>query len=307
MKKTVYAILAIAALVIVAASSCETERFVDLPEHTPKLVVHGYVETGQPFSIAVGRSFRADIVTTLDTTYINNATVLLYENGVFRDTLDFQALNQRYVSASNVMAIPGNTYRLTVSAPGFQSIESTVIAPFPVPTTGFHYIRGTRVSLDGTLMDDVVFQFNDPPGVENYYLARLQTSGNIISSFCVYTYDPVVEKYQSDVNPFEANNCIDNDAIQFADRFFDGQSKEISVSGASNTLGEYTEPISGQVHRSYLTRFSVSKEFYQYVKSEIRLDLSSSDPFAQPISIKGNIKNGYGMFTILAGVVDTLR
>jgi hypothetical protein len=307
MKKTVYSILAIAAIIVVASSSCETERFVNLPEHEPRLVVHGYVETGKPFSIAVGRSFRADIVTTLDTTYVKNATVVLYENGVFRDTLDYHVLQHRYVSASNVTPSPGNTYRLTVSAPGFDSVESIVTAPFPIPTTGFHYIRGSRISLDGTLMDDVVFQFNDPPGEENYYLARLETSGNIISNFCVFSYDPAVEKYQSDVNPFEANNCIDNYAIQFADRFFNGQSKEISVSGASVTLGGYTDPISGQVHRSYLTRFSVSKEFYQYVKSEIRLDLSSSDPFAQPVRIQGNIRNGYGMFAILAGVVDTLR
>lgn len=306
MKKTNYSLIVGFIFLVVASAGCETERFVNLPEHTPRLVVHGYVETGEPFSIAVGRSFRADIVTTLDTTMIRNATVILFENGVFRDTLDYNIVQQRYLSNS-VMAVPGNTYRLTVSAPGFESVESTVTAPFPIPTAELHYIRGTRTSLDGTLMDDVVFRFNDPPGQENYYLARIETSGNITSNFCVYSYDPVVERYQSDVNPFEANNCIDNDAIQFADRFFNGQSKEISLSASSSTLSPNTDPVANRVYRPYLTRYSVSKEFYQYVKSEIRLDLSSSDPFAQPVSIKGNITNGYGMFAILAGVTDTLR
>jgi hypothetical protein len=298
--------MAIAAIIALVAAGCENERLVDLPEHTPRLVVHGYVETGERFEIAVGRSFRADIVVTIDSTEIRNATVVLYENGVLKDTLDYNIPHRRYYS-TGVTPVPGNTYRLVVSAPGFETAESTVTAPFPVPTTELRYVRGTRMSLEGTIMDDVTFKFNDPPGEENYYLARLETSGNIISSFCVYSYDPVVERYQSDVNPFEANNCIDNFAIQFADRLFNGQSKEISVSASSATLTPNTDPFVGRVYRPYLTRYSVSKEFYQYVKSEIRLDLSSSDPFAQPVTIQGNIRNGYGMFAILAGVVDTLR
>lgn len=305
MKRSIYALL-MSTLVMLCMPGCEKARFITLPEHTPRLVVHGYEETGELFRVYVGRSFRADIVTNVDSSYISNATVVVYENGILKDTLDYVIAESRYASTT-LRPVSGNIYRIVVSAPGFETAEASVTAPFPVPTTAFHYVRGTRVNVSGEIMDDVVFRFNDPPGVENYYHARLQMSGPHGGTFCVYTYDPAVERYQSDVNPFESGSCIFSDELQFTDRFFDGQTKEISLSAPSNALAERFDPFTGVTYRSYLKRYNISKDLYRYMKAEIMLGLSSNDPFGQPVSIQGNIQNGYGVFGIMAGVADTLR
>lgn len=294
------------AFFIGAFSSCEHDTTLKLPPHTPRLVVHGYVETGNVFKIAVGKTFAADVLLPPGNTYVSNATVLLYENGLLKETLLYDTAQKRYVSITT-QAIPGKTYRLTVAAPGYESVEATTSAPFPVNTLSVSYIKNARTDEKGNLLNDIIFRFNDPVAENNYYLAAIDRAMPYSYSFCIYTHDPAVEKFQPALNPFESGNCIDNKEILFSDKSFNGKTKEISLSSSQYGLEEITDPFTGIIYRPFLKRYSITEELYKYVKTAIGTEGVNEDPFSQPVSTYTNVKKGYGLFTVFSAVTDTLR
>ncbi|HEX2629411.1 MAG TPA: DUF4249 family protein, partial [Chitinophagaceae bacterium] len=221
-------------LMLLILSACNDKANIELPPHVPKLVVHGYVETGTYFDIAVGRTFAADVLIIDTQTYVRNATVVLYENGILRDTLEYDAPTRLYRSAT-VKAIAGNTYRITITAPGFEPVEATSYATFPVPINSLRITKQARTSDNGQLLDDMTFTFTDPANEQNYYYTIIRTAQ--YNYTCLYTYDPSVEKYQANVNPFESSNsCIFSDEILYGDRYFNGTTKEIVLSYSTGSL-----------------------------------------------------------------------
>jgi hypothetical protein len=287
-------------------SSCEQDTTLKLPAHTPRLVVHGYVETGNVFKIAVGKTFAADVLLPPVDTYVSTAIVALYENGLLKETLSYDAAQKRYVSIST-HAIAGKTYRITVAAPGYETAEATTAAPFPVNTLAVSYIKNARTDQSGILLNDIIFRFYDPMAESNYYLAEINRAAPYSSSFCVYTYDPAVENFQPALNPFESGNCIVNNEILFSDKSFNGIRKEITISSSQYGMTEITDPFSGALYRPFLKRYSISEELYRYIKTVIGINGINEDPFSQPVSTYTNVKKGYGLFTVFSTVTDTLR
>ncbi|MCX6318153.1 MAG: DUF4249 domain-containing protein [Bacteroidetes bacterium] len=288
--------------------SCEQDVNLTLPPHTPRLVIHGYAEAGKLFSIAVGKTFAANVLLPINDTYLKDAIVTLYENNTLREVLVYDTASRRYVTVSAVPH-PGNTYRITVAAPGFEMAEAVATTPSLVPTSAVQYLRNTRTDERGNLLSDVLFRFNDPAGQTNHYLTEINRGNpySASSAFCLYTYDPSVEKYQASLNPFEAGNCILSTQVLYMDRSFNGSSKQIVLSGQEESIREYTDPATGIIYRPYLKRYMVSEEYYRYIKNGIITGGIGGDPFSQPVSTYTNVKNGYGLFTIYSSVTDTLR
>lgn len=290
----------------VAVVSCERYRTLDIPSQPSRLVVHAYVETGDLFSLSVGRSYSSSEATQIDQTYVINATVVLYEDDIIIDTLYYDSITKRYVSLT-ARAVPGKTYKVVVSAGGFETVEAVTKAPLPVPAISVTHQIGTGTNTVGDVLDNITFRFKDPPGVSNYYMAIMKGGYRHQSYFCVYTYDPVVENYQTAVNPFEQSSCIFSDEILYNDRSFNGLDKQITLSAGSDELQPVTDQQTGEIYRPYLKRYNVPEELYRYVKTESSLNILSSDPFASPVVIGGNVRNGYGIFAVLGVAVDTLR
>lgn len=284
--------------------ACDRPKYIALPPHVPKLVVHGYIETGTYFDVVVGRTFPADVLPLQDETYVTDAVVVLYEDGIVRDTLDFN-VNDFHYRSSHVKAIAGKTYRLTVYSPGFSPVEAVSYATLPVPTTSVRYSRRARSSMEGELLDDVSFTFTDPVNEANYYMAILKAPQN--NSFCIFSYDPVVDKYQAGVNPFETGSCIDNDKVMFSDISFNGTQREVTISGNTLVLEPHRNSTTGNLIRPSLKRCNVSRELYQYIRQGASLDMYSTDPFRTPITVTSNVTGGHGLFAVYSAVVDTLR
>jgi hypothetical protein len=286
--------------------SCDKPHELNLGPHQPRLVVHAYVATGDFFEVAVGRTLPAVGVIPPDSNIaISDALVVLFENGVRRDTLQYDKRELVYRSSS-VTAITGNEYKVMVEAAGFPGVEAIATAPSLVPLTLVKFRKNARVDDLGRSLDDVTVRFTDPLLTRNFY--RVELNRNKIygsTGFCVYTYDPIIEQYQENLSPFESGSCIISTAVLFTDATFSGSEKEITLSGSSDDLAEYE--YRNVIHRPYLKTYNISQELYDYIKDGISLDIVQNNPFAQPFPIKGNVRNGYGMFTIFAVTTDTLR
>jgi hypothetical protein len=283
---------------------CTREADITLPAHQPKLVLHGYMAVGDTFMVSLGRSVQADRFLADTETYVKDAVIYLYENGIVKDTLRYDASVYRYVAARTVAA-GGKTYRITAHADGYPDVEATTSAPVPVPGISVARIPHSRTTSAGAMLDDIRFSFQDPPGKDYYYAA---VYGTFPAQICVYTYEPSIERYSGDLAPFDQSSCISNEEILFTDKSFDGQQKQIVLSGESIYLEPYTDPSSGTVYNAELRRYHVSEEHYRYIKQSISLGFSSGTPtLNDPVSIKGNVKNGYGLFTIYTVTRDILQ
>lgn len=284
--------------------ACTKTGSVNLPPYQPRLVLHGYVGVGDTFKIALGKTLPQDRIVEPEETYITNGWIVLYENDVFVDSLKYNVAEERYVS-SKVVAASGKIYRVRAGAAGFPDVEAVTNAPLPVNITSVTRVKNARRTSGGTMLDDLKFNFNDPQGT-NFYLANVFFVNGIN---CVFTYDPAVERYTSELIAFGAENCIQTDKILYTDRSFNGMPKEITLSTYSRSLDSLADPTSGKVYRPYIKKYNITEEYYRYLKTAAFQDLifEEGSIATEPRTPKGNVKNGFGLFTVFAGVTDTIR
>lgn len=304
MKEKLFHTTFLTAICICCLVACTKPGDVTLPPYEPRLVLHGYTAVGENFQLALGKTMPQDVLAAPEDTYVNNGWVVLYENDVFVDSLKYDGVEERYVSLK-IVAAAGRTYKVKAGAPGFPDIEAFTTAPLPVSLTSIARIKNTRRTAAGTLLDDVKVRFNDPPG-PNFYLSAVY----VVNGFdCVYTYDPAVERYAVNIVPFELGDCIDHDRILYTDRSFNATAKELTLSMHSSSLESYTEPATGKVYRPYFKKHNITEDHYRYIKTAINQDqiFEEGPMLTDPRTAKGNVKNGYGLFTVFAVTTDTIR
>jgi hypothetical protein len=276
---------------------------VHLPPQEPKLVLHSYVAVGDTFKIALGKTLPQVAVAPPEETYVTNGWVVLYENDIFVDSLKYKAAEKRYVS-SRIVANAGKLYKVRAGAAGYPDIEAFTIAPSAVNITSVTRIKNARKTAVGSSLDDLKVIFTDPPGA-NFYLASIEILNGLN---CVFTYDPAVERYAVDLVPFESSSCIDDDRIMYTDRSFNGMVKELTLSMYSNSLDSFVDA-SGKIYRPYIKKYNITEEYYRYLKTSVYQDriFEEGSILTEPRTPRGNVRGGYGLFTVFAVVTDTIR
>ena len=71
--------------------SCEKDIKVKAPSQQVKLVVNSITAINRPFTATIGKTAGILDLTTPESYLVNNASVLLYENDVLKDTLTFNS------------------------------------------------------------------------------------------------------------------------------------------------------------------------------------------------------------------------
>ncbi|THU31123.1 DUF4249 domain-containing protein [Niastella caeni] len=269
----------------------------------PQLVLHGYVAVGEPFTVTISRPTDPAIPDSL--LPLKNAWVTLNENGVFKDSLLFNAQQKKYVSRS-AKAEYGKTYTILAGAHGYPAAEAVATAPEPVPTVAIEHKVKSRITDYGEFLDDVTFSIQDPAGVNNYYIAALYPSDHFYPRlFCVYSTDPVIDRPNAEVLPSSINICINAKGILFNDQSFNGSLKKITISAWPKALETIKD--STGVYKPYLKKYTISKDFYKYFKHISSQDFELGIPYSYIPAIDiGNVTNGYGLFTIYSVTTDSL-
>ncbi len=297
---------AMIALCLVFMGACTRDVQLDLPPHVPSLVVHGYVALGDTIRLSVSRTIGVQEPLPDSSGLVSSARCELFVDGVLSDTLRYLQADQLY--HSDLLAAPDHDYRIRVAATGFQTVEAGARGLRPLPPATLTHAVAARQNTDGLDLDDVQFRFADPAGERNFYMAALYPAPRYpdMGKLCVYTYEPVIERFQGDLLPYDPGSCIGGEELLFTDRSFNGQNKSILVSAP--TLLIMPELSSGgNWLRPYLKRYSISEDYYRYFKTTVAMGYNSGPSFTDPVTVKGNVTNGYGLFTIYAAATDTIR
>ena len=296
--------------------SCEKVVDLNIPEHTPMLVVNGMLDTDSIPSIFISSSQGAFSNNPIPGCILD-ANVLLYEDDVLLGQMmldanqvdTFMILEDSWYGQINTESISyytydinpkaGSTYSIDVSHTDYESVYATTTIPNNIELIDFNVIDNASDTSIYNATLNVVFQ--DNANQNNYYRIRLflQTEGEYWeqdssdyevvrkrSSLPLYSNDPSL----SQGIPWDGYTFSGPTAL-FNDNLFNGQEKEISFDMQYKLAGiEYGDSL-------FLQFTSFSEEAYNYFNSiELNRDQFISPFGTEPVPVFSNVENGIGLF-----------
>lgn len=267
---------------------------------TAKLIVNCLAEEGEQMVFSVSKSLSA--LDNASLKILKTATIKLYKNGVFKETIKYNSLFQTYYSDS-VVANAGSSYRIEVSAPGLASVSSEFIMPEAIVTTR------TSIKIDGKKYGSgfssayfskgsLKVSFQDKPGIGDRYLIRMRQVWSDSSQpgkgfdygqewecdypgmETVYSYDGASDSRQ---NYFLTDDLNDGKEINL----------EFRTTYEQNIFKSYNND---SVVAYVLTVSKLSKDYFSHLYTLKLSQQNDGDFFEQPTQIFSNILNGYGVF-----------
>jgi hypothetical protein len=292
--------------IIVVLSSCEKDVNIKLPQKDPKLVINGLLAVDSTVSVSIGRSRSVlDPVSTSgpyqEQYVVKNAIAVVYENTSILDTLVYDNMQYRYVSPNHKTVKAGNTYSIIVNAPGYKQAEASTIVPSQSVIDDVVRVKNARTNSDGNPEDEITLKLNDPAEA-NFYLIQFYHADYSFSGgypvYCVSTTDKDIEAIGDNADPFSTENCYDGNSLLMKDVNFNGRLKLTRFYINSYELQEITGP-GGQVSKPYVKVSRITEDYFKFVKSYNVYSSSYDNPFAEPANVYTNVKNGYGVFSVL--------
>ena len=291
--------------------SCEKDITVKIPQQRLKLVVNSITVLNRPFTAIVSKTAGTLELTTPESYLVSNAMVLLYENSVLKDTLLFNSNTRRYEVKHNTVAKAGFTYQLKASAPEFATVEAKTTMPGRIIIESITRREKVRADADGHMYDEVKIRFTDDRETSNHYVVKFRrpfsNRGNIHyeSIYCMRSIDTDIDR-KTDVDPILFEDCIDRE-FMMADKRFNGAVKELIVFIRNHELQPVLSSVDNKKYKAVTELNNITADQYKYRKSSRAYRDSQHNPFAEPVLVYTNVKNGYGLFSAYNLAIDTIR
>ena len=293
-------------LIGISLTACLTE--VDLSDlrESPRLVVNGVAVAGEPLRVSVTRTwFYTDDHPNV---VIPDATVRLYVNGHYEETIPFVPGDTLFNAAGNYQAafVPqvADRLRLEVSAPSYEAVHAETEVPQPSMLLDAKAVQEV-ITVDSTMKRiSYAICFQDAAEEENYYLFRLEEG--YLSEDSTYRWRVLHLDYAEE--PLFGQNSSALDQILFSQYLpgYDGRVfSDEAINGQSYTIRlQNTYYYSGtpRTKRLRVRLYAISADYYKYLKT---LQDQSDNSFAnhlidaglaEPIRVYSNIDGGLGIF-----------
>lgn len=276
--------------------SCEKKFHISLPAEQYKPVLNAFLSQDSVVCARVTLSGRPENLGAMLYPEPAVAEVQLYEDGVYKETLQTFTMYDKtyYVSQTRVQA--GKQYRLTLKVPDYDLVEGSDIVPdrahFSIADKNAYISIGS----DGFEQQNLSFTVRHEGQAKGYYQYR-------------------VFSYQTTIAEINGNDTIWRmDKIQ---RYFDIKSNDGSIFGGGdgyiNMTGNILSEKALEPGESGLVSLSSSDGYYgmadsfqvevwqlneatykylQSVKTALDTD---GDPTAEKVLIYSNIRNGFGI------------
>ena len=117
-------------------ASCDIVVDLDIPEHKPVLVVNSILTTDSIINASISHSVGAFDASSIS--YVNNATIEVYEDGVLLGKMDEEAslsydfmgeLDSIYVYNFNQNPVAGKIYSYEIAHPDYEAVRAETTVP----------------------------------------------------------------------------------------------------------------------------------------------------------------------------------
>jgi hypothetical protein len=303
--------------------SCAKSKLVEIntPTYEPKLVVNAQLAKDSSLVVYIHKTLPILVSLNAYDTGYSKATIVLFEDGNFMDSLKWDTANKYYYSPLHKKISATKKYSIKVSAKDITELSATSITPNICTIDTLIYSKNPNPSY--TSNDDIFIRFKDDPNEKNYYTVFLSipeiypdppNSSNYILDYykdSPYSNDPTLEyinyidnsSRNSYFNIFSTRRTV---GIFFNDASFNGSEKELHFFYRSyDLLGKGLSPNSLSYPKFHLAK--INKEFYDYLKLVRTQSVTVNNPFLQPAVFQSNIIGGYGLFTTYTEDVKEIK
>lgn len=233
---------------------------------------------------------------------ITGGTLDLYENGTLLTQI---TSSTGHFYASGIKPKAGKSYRIVVNSNGKQiEAETTIpnqVEVLSIDTSSVNDEYGRR-----TINSKV--KIKDPVGDDYYRIVVLKeylNSSLYRNSIWKYyltkqlsnisTTDPVFNSLYNNIGDNEIDIGPNNEYSMFPDDYFKGKDYSVQF----QIFSQYS--YSGYGFKTFYERNSIhvqrlSKELYNYLKYLKLYNYYHDNPFAEPVPVYSNVKNGTGIF-----------
>ncbi|MBW6479488.1 MAG: DUF4249 domain-containing protein [Bacteroidales bacterium] len=290
-------------------SSCgkELEIEIEIPANNPKLVVNS---TLVPYSLPGGKYLGIElgsstsIFDTVTHNSIIDASVLLFKNNDFKDTLQYNPDNGLYSFGYGPFEGPsiGDKYTIEVFAEGYEQVWAETKIPEKVEIIEANIIPVAFINDHGGVWSEVVLTFDDPGNINNYYEIV------VVSDISDYLYDP--KKFSP---LFSHESFITGESYYPSPLRFDLKEpkhllfNDNSFNGEDVTLSFYYYPPQFMTAKRFVSHHIVSvqlrnitEEYYLFKTSFLQSLYNQKEDIlygmGEPLNVFSNIENGYGIF-----------
>ena len=284
-------------------ASCDIVVDLDIPEHERVLVVNSILTTDSMINASISHSVGAFDASSIS--YVNNATVEVFEDGVLLGEMNEQVslsynymdeLDSTYVYNFNQNPVAGKIYSYEIAHPDYEAVRAETTVPAAVKLnindvtllSEEDYVKHYRVR----------FSFNDAQE-DNFYRLRLRNPNDGFDYFESNDASMISSAgVESDGATFYGDEAL------FDDEMFNGTEKEISIDFFDYKYSWLEEE--GVEVQFILELTSVSESYYTYIRS-LRAHYDNQDQFifaGEPVQVFTNIENGLGVLGSMS--LDTM-
>lgn len=295
-------------------SSCNEDSFTqvvnfDVPNLPPKLVVNcNYNIEDDSLFVYVSRSRNVGENATISPTEFKDAKVELYKNGtkLFDIPYHQKASNLTFKTVFQINGVASKitdnaTYKIKVSANGFETAESEQITPIkPAISKGKFEREGFKYSSFGSVEKANLIQFEliDSPEENFYTIEVLSVVQDTISKKTYKSISPILIDQQFTKGLFDDEY---KSRFSITDAIFSNKKIDIKL-GTPDAFFFWNPITNNEIKNAKLVAYevvvySLTKEKYLYEESLKEVN-NSGGLFNEYVVVNSNIKNGFGIFSI---------
>jgi hypothetical protein len=274
-------------LFVLTITSCEKTYDIPIPEESNKVVLNLIINRDSAMVARVTLSGRMN--GSYDMREISNATVNLYENGAFKETLTpFLIYNSTYYR-SKTIGQPGATYRVTATAPGYSEVSGTDYIP---DTVQIGELKMTVAQMNTMMAKATIsIQLHDDPAIQNYYRIRLYRINEYVDGYGNVQQQKIQEYFEVEEANLSLFTNVTSTDFFTTDALFNGRSPRFVF--RNDTSGEFKKMI--------VEITSLTHDSYNYLNSRFMAQEKNEDGFSEKVIVFNNIQNGLG---IIGGVAQ---
>lgn len=267
--------------------ACETIVEFDLPETEPQLVLNSLFNTDSTLTVYLYKSRGVEESSALPETVAGALVTLSDGNGNILATLTEQSPG---IYTSSFVANAGVHYHIKAEKEGYKTVSAADKIPQnQVVLDSYRVIK--KYDINEQAFYHISLTIDDPPG-NDFYEVMVRTRYSTLVDYVVYSGE-AVEKLHSDDHVISEHTNGGN-YLLFKDVQFNARQKELVIYSYFSFPDCVTNCSVNAIMELQINK--VSPAYYNY-KETMALQTSINDnPFAEPVSVYSNIRNGYGIF-----------
>jgi hypothetical protein len=305
------------AFALLSLISCELVIDIDQPDFESSLVVQGEITNEQNFQIFVSKDYYIldqALERYGESKGLTDVEIELFEDDQLIGSFEEIIIENEYYAEPiygyyqlDELPSPGKTYTINVSKDGFKTVQASTTIPDDPADLVVGSIEET-INEWGSKEFRVEVTIDDPIG-ENYYELdiRLETYRALYDEFGEFEgFEPI-----SSGTYLRTDNLVvpeyQYDQILFSDDLFDGRSYTLTIVFEAG-FDDYLVTEYGLMEERYaiIDFRNCTKDYYTYYNTAALQNWNDGDPFAEPVPIYTNVKDGFGIWGGYKTTSDTL-